>query len=200
MLEIPETQTLARKLRDTLSGRTISAVFNATHPHKFAWYAGDPHAYPDLLAGRSIRSAAGYGPIVNICFDGDMHITVDDGTNLRYYAPGAAVPANYRLLLVFEDGHSGLYRSDVRSDLRLSRQPGQCLFRRRRCEMFDSRRGVRRSLFRAAVPGLRAESFRKALLATGQRIPGLDNGVLQDVLFRAGINPQRNLQHATPPM
>ncbi len=31
----------------------------------------------------------------------------------------------------------------------------------------------------------------KALLATGQRIPGLGNGVLQDILFGAGIHPRR---------
>jgi formamidopyrimidine-DNA glycosylase len=31
----------------------------------------------------------------------------------------------------------------------------------------------------------------KALLATEQRIPGLGNGVLQDILFNAGLNPKR---------
>jgi formamidopyrimidine-DNA glycosylase len=31
----------------------------------------------------------------------------------------------------------------------------------------------------------------KALLATEQRIPGLGNGVLQDILFNAGIHPKR---------
>jgi formamidopyrimidine-DNA glycosylase len=30
----------------------------------------------------------------------------------------------------------------------------------------------------------------KALLATEQRIPGLGNGVLQDILFKAGIHPK----------
>jgi len=30
----------------------------------------------------------------------------------------------------------------------------------------------------------------KALLATEQRIPGLGNGVLQDILYNAGINPR----------
>jgi len=31
----------------------------------------------------------------------------------------------------------------------------------------------------------------KALLATEQRIPGLGNGVLQDILFNGGIHPKR---------
>jgi len=33
----------------------------------------------------------------------------------------------------------------------------------------------------------------KAVLATQQRIPGLGNGVLQDVLWRAGVHPKRKL-------
>jgi formamidopyrimidine-DNA glycosylase len=31
----------------------------------------------------------------------------------------------------------------------------------------------------------------KALLATEQRIPGLGNGVLQDILFNAGMHPRK---------
>lgn len=31
----------------------------------------------------------------------------------------------------------------------------------------------------------------KALLATEQRFPGIGNGVLQDILFNAGIHPKR---------
>ncbi len=33
----------------------------------------------------------------------------------------------------------------------------------------------------------------KAFLATEQRIPGLGNGVLQDILFRAGLHPRRKV-------
>lgn len=33
----------------------------------------------------------------------------------------------------------------------------------------------------------------KAVLATEQRIPGLGNGVLQDILFNAKINPKRKI-------
>jgi len=33
----------------------------------------------------------------------------------------------------------------------------------------------------------------KAFLATKQRIPGLGNGVLQDILFYAGIHPKKKI-------
>jgi formamidopyrimidine-DNA glycosylase len=34
----------------------------------------------------------------------------------------------------------------------------------------------------------------KAFLATKQRIPGLGNGVLQDILFNAGIHPKTKIE------
>ena len=39
----------------------------------------------------------------------------------------------------------------------------------------------------------RAQLSAKAFLATEQRIPGLGNGVLQDILFNAGIHPKRKI-------
>lgn len=33
----------------------------------------------------------------------------------------------------------------------------------------------------------------KAFLATEQRIPGLGNGVLQDILLRAGLHPKKKM-------
>ena len=44
-----------------------------------------------------------------------------------------------------------------------------------------------KSLIQTAKPSLSV----KALLATEQRIPGLGNGVLQDILFDARIHPKR---------
>lgn len=44
----------------------------------------------------------------------------------------------------------------------------------------------------AADPALQKKGV-KALLATEQRIPGLGNGVLQDMLLTAGIHPKRKI-------
>jgi formamidopyrimidine-DNA glycosylase len=37
----------------------------------------------------------------------------------------------------------------------------------------------------------------KAFLATEQRIPGVGNGVLQDILYNAGVHPKRKLSTMT---
>lgn len=49
------------------------------------------------------------------------------------------------------------------------------------------------SLVNEKTPKLSAKAF----LATEQRIPGLGNGVLQDILFAAGVHPQRKMADVT---
>ena len=44
-------------------------------------------------------------------------------------------------------------------------------------------------LFNKVKPACSAKAF----IATEQRIPGIGNGVLQDILFNAGINPKRKV-------
>jgi len=44
---------------------------------------------------------------------------------------------------------------------------------------------------------VKPKSSVKVLLATEQRIPGLGNGVLQDILFNAKINPKREINSLT---
>ena len=69
MIEIPESHVYARQAGDMLSGRTVTDVFNATYPHKFTWYTGDPAAYRNLLAGKKFLSAAGYGAFVDLLLE-----------------------------------------------------------------------------------------------------------------------------------
>ena len=45
MLELPEVITLSKQVNNALSGKTITQVFNATKPHKFTFYNGNPSEY-----------------------------------------------------------------------------------------------------------------------------------------------------------
>lgn len=45
--------------------------------------------------------------------------------------------------------------------------------------------------------GLSGNTSMKAFLATEQRIPGLGNGVLQDILLAAGLHPKRKISGMT---
>ena len=50
--------------------------------------------------------------------------------------------------------------------------------------------------FKSLLPGGKKKLSAKAFLATEQRIPGLGNGVLQDILFAAGVSPRRDVANA----
>lgn len=194
MIEIPESRTLARQLRDTLAGRTVTDVFNATHPHKFTWWSGDPLAYPDLLRGRKIVSAEGYGAFVDLVLEGDVHVAVSDGVNLRLYAPDAAIPAKYQLLLTLDDGQFLVFTVAMYGGINAfhgTLDNPYYLGAKTKPSPLDAAFDAKRfdDMFAGAKKNLSAKAF----LATEQRIPGLGNGVLQDILFRAGIHPRRKL-------
>ena len=104
MLEIPESKTIGLQADRTLINKKVTKVINATSPHKFAFYNGDPAGYNKMLSGRQVHSAKGHGMFVDIGFDEDVFITIGDGTNLRYYSPSEQCPEKHQLLINFNDG------------------------------------------------------------------------------------------------
>lgn len=195
MLELPEVLTLSKQADHTLSGKTITQVFNATKPHKFTFYNGDPLSYGKLLVGKTTRSSKGYGMFVDFFLSEGLIMNIGDGATPRYYPAGAKIPANYQLLLTFEDesflvftvamyGFISVYADGIIDNkyYRLSRDSISPLSDDYTENEFDR-------LFAEAKKTLTA----KALLATEQRIPGVGNGVTQDILFNARIHPKQKV-------
>lgn len=106
MLELPEVITLSKQVNNALSGKTITQVFNATKPHKFTFYNGNPSEYGKLLVGKTILSSEGYGMFVNFNLSDNVIMNIGDGVSVRYYNAGDKIPANYQLLLTFMMIHS----------------------------------------------------------------------------------------------
>lgn len=197
MLELPETATLARQITENLAGRSVTAVFGATNPHKLTWFAGDPETYPDLMTGRTIVRADGHGAFVDIVFDGDVHLALSDGVIVRLYHPGEKVPDKYQLLLTFDDGSFLVCSVAMYGGIQAFRGVLDNPYYKGALSKispleagFDE--GSFDELFAATLKAKPATSA-KAFLATEQRIPGLGNGVLQDILFKARINPRRKI-------
>ncbi len=195
MLELPEVITLSKQVNDTLRGKTITQVFNATKPHKFTFYNGNPLEYGKLLIGKTIESAQGYGMFVEFLLSDHATMHIGDGVSARYYNPGDKIPANYQLLLTFGDesflaftvamyGFIHAYPDNMIDNkyYKLSKESISPLSNEYTPEQFDR-------LFAEAKKTLSA----KALLATEQRIPGVGNGVTQDILFNARINPKQKV-------
>jgi formamidopyrimidine-DNA glycosylase len=199
MIELPEAVNLARQLTETIKGKTISSVIAGFSPHKFAWFYGDPKGYDALLRGKTIGTAAAYGGLVKIRV-GDAALLFGDGVALRFHAPGEKRPLKHQLLLEFQDGAAisgaaqmygglwcfkeGEYHNPYYEVAKTKPSPLS--------EEFD------KVYFNALISAPEVEKLSaKAFLATKQRIPGLGNGVLQDILFNARIHPKKKVEELT---
>ena len=198
MLEIPESRTISIQASNALINKRIVKVYPATSQHKFAFYCGDPAEYPKLLTGRQIKSTKGHGMFVDIYCDDHTCITVGEGTNMRYYPPYEQPPKKHQLSIGFDDGsfaactvamyggiwvYKGIFDNPYYQKSLNSISPLDDNFNE---EYFDD-------IFKKTVKDISL----KALLATEQRIPGLGNGVLQDILFNAGLHPRRKKSSIT---
>lgn len=198
MLELPESQTLARQLRESILGKRIEKVKANSTPHGFAFYYGDPEGYNGLLAGKTVEDAHAFGGQMEITAQ-DARIVVNDGINMRLYPAGAKLPDKHQLFVELSDGsalvctvqmYGGMlaFRADTYDNpyYRIAKEKPSPL-----SDAFDE--AYFEKMLSSAKPSLSA----KALLATEQRIPGLGNGVLQDILFRARIHPKTKLSSMT---
>jgi len=199
VLEFPEAQVLSRQIRECLSGKEIKGVIVGQSPHKFAFFT-EPENYPFLLEGKKIKTAEGSGGFLQISVGDDVSLLIGDGGRVRFHQPGEKLPPKHQLLLKFNDG----------SALTVSIQMYGMIF----CQK-DEDIDNRYVLISREKPSPLSEKFNheywekligenkptlstKAFLATEQRIPGLGNGVLQDILYRARVHPKTRVGCFSP--
>lgn len=194
MLEIPESIIIANQLNTTLIGKTITQVIVNASPHKFVFFHKDPTAYPDLLIGKKIGKATGLGASVEI--ESEVYrITFGDGTNLRYYPKIADVPPKHQFFLGFSDGSALAVTIQMYGFIAVfkdgeNQNPYYLATKTKPSPLSET---FTLDYFLNLIQDTPAKLSVKALLATAQRIPGLGNGVLQDILFDAKLSPRIKL-------
>jgi formamidopyrimidine-DNA glycosylase len=192
MMEYPEAITVAKQMNDAVVGKRILRVLPPTKAHKFCWYAGDPAGYGAALSGSTVRLAEGFGIFAEMTFDNGKRLCFHDGVNARLVNYTDA-PKDYQLLMEFDDEtalvftvamygglilHDGAYDSEYYLKSRTAISPFSDPFE---------------PYYRKRMAESKANLSAKAFLATEQRFPGIGNGVLQDILFAAGIHPKRKI-------
>lgn len=199
MLEHPEALVLAQQINETVTGKRIMNVTAAFTPHKFAWYHGDPQDYHGLLTGRTLEKAKGYGGMVEIQAQGAV-ILFGDGVGLRFHDVNEKRPAKHQLLIEFEDFSAVSATVQMYGGLWCFREgeyqnPYYLVAKEKPSPLsaqFDE------TYFEKILTAPGAEKLSaKALLAAEQRIPGLGNGVLQDILYHAKIHPKKKVMQFT---
>lgn len=194
MIELPEAYVLAEQINRTLKGKTIMNVEANHTPHAFAWYTGNPEDYQEKLGGKRITGADVYS--------GSLRVRAEDrvmllSTPVRYYMAGEKLPKKHQLFIEFDDFTA----------VTCTTQMWGCMF----CFKEDDGDGIPKEHIIKDVPSPVEDKFdekyfmslleddklasvsAKAFLTTEQRIPGLGNGVLQDILWTAKIHPKRKM-------
>lgn len=198
MLELPEGITIAKQFNDTIQGKVIQYAKANQSPHSFTWYTGNPDEYSDILQGKRIGTARAYGGMVEIDAS-DYKILIGDGATPRYFNEKTKAPKKNQLYLEFEDGsvitvtvqmYGGIWVYQTGTN----ENPYYQAAAEKPSPLTDA-------FSYEYFCGLRKEETlklsAKAFLATEQRIPGLGNGVLQDILYKAGIHPKRKMADVT---
>jgi len=198
MIEIPETYVLSEQIEKTIVGKTIRAVVANAHPHSFAWFSCDPAAYNSMLEGKKVINS---NPGTGYTCGGNTEILCEDtllviSTPIKYHEPGKKLPKSHQLLLEFDDGSHmsctvqmwGSMFCAPSADKEALGHFGNTHLPDPLTDKFNE------EYFETLWNGVKPSLSSKAFLATEQRIPGLGNGVLQDILFNANIHPKRKLE------
>ncbi|MBN1618941.1 endonuclease VIII [Candidatus Dojkabacteria bacterium] len=194
MIEIPEAVVLTKQINNHVKDKKVKKVTAVQNPHKLAWYFKDPQGYPKLLTGKQVTDAYPVSGAVEIALE-NSKIVFSEGVNIRYIEDTKDLPQKHQLLLEFDDGTFfaawvQMYGAiacfngneyDNKYYLLAKSKPSPL--------SSDFTEDYWKSLFTQKTEKLSAKAF----LATEQRIPGLGNGVLQDILFNAGIYPKRKM-------
>ncbi len=194
MIEIPESATYARQINETLIGKTITSVLAASSPHKFAWYYGDPADYAHRLEACEFISARGFGMFVEITLSNAI-LLFSDGVNLRLHPTAGPVPKKHQLLLGLDDGthlsaslsmYGGIYCWDKGEAFD---NPYYKIALEKPSPLTDA---FSEAYFKEILAPEDVQKLSlKGALATEQRIPGLGNGCLQDILWQAKLHPKQ---------
>jgi formamidopyrimidine-DNA glycosylase len=199
VIELPEAEILSKQLTETIKGKRVVRVVAGLSPHKFAWYHGDPKDYDARLRGKTIGTAVARGGMVEIRA-GDAVLLFGDGVVLKFHTRDEKRPQKHQLLLEFEDDTAISASVQMYGGLWCFKEgefdnPYYDVARARPSPLSDEfdRAYFDRLIISPDVQKLSAKAF----LATEQRIPGLGNGVLQDILYNARIHPKRKVETLT---
>ncbi|MCQ2974595.1 MAG: endonuclease VIII [Bacteroidales bacterium] len=197
MMELPESYSLAKQITKELKGKTIIEVIILQTPHKFAFFKNDISKYPDMLINQTITGAVFKGGMLEIDTI-DSQIVFSDGTTPRYYTNADKLPKKHQFALIFDD-NTALFCSIRMYGFIIVSPLGKCdeeYYLSSSTKLNPLSEGFTYDYFRSLYDSKCVMSV-KGFLATEQRIPGLGNGVLQDILLEAGIDPRFKMSNAT---
>lgn len=196
-MELPESCALAKQITEYLTGKTICDIRILQTPHRFCFFKSDTALYPELLVGQTVTGAVYRGGMLEIDTKDSM-IVFSDGVTPRLYSNKSEYPKKHQFALFFSDGTALI--STIRMYGFIDVCPlGTCTesyYLSSSGKPDPMTDGFTYDYFRSLYDNQKKLTA-KAFLATEQRIPGIGNGVLQDILWKAGIDPRFRMENAS---
>ena len=198
MIEIPESINLAKQLEQTVRGKTVKAAIANLSPHKFAFYYGEPTSYSKQLTEQTVDNTTSFAGQVEISL-GNLRLLFNDGINIRYITDKSKLPKKHQLCLEFTDNSYLVFTVQMYGCLFLfpegeNENPYYLVAKEKPSPLTND---FSKDYFTKLYEDTKKTVSVKAFLATEQRIPGLGNGVLQDILFLTKINPKTKINTLT---
>ena len=196
MIELPEAINYAKQLNETIKGKTISQVIAGQTTHKFTWFFGEPEDYHKMLKNKTIGETNSFGGYVQISV-GNLKIFFHEGINLRYLKDSSQIPDKHQLLIEFSDGTylCGFVRMYGGIGCFVENTLDNKYYSIAKEKPSPLSKDFNEKYFNQLITDENAQKLSvKAFLATEQRIPGLGNGVLQDILYNAKVHPKQKVK------
>lgn len=195
MIEYPEVITLTKQLNDTIKGKKVTSVFPPVKPHKFCWFNGDPILYEKEISNSTISDIEGFGIFVEIIFSNGKHLCINDGVHPRFFSDNSLndIPKNYQLLINFADNSCLVFTVAMYGGIFLHNGNYDNEYYIKSKKSFLPTSNEFKVFFYEQINNCKQTMSAKAFLATDQHFPGIGNGVIQDILFNAKINPKTSI-------
>lgn len=203
-MNLAEKHVICRQLQSTVVGKIITKAVVNQNPHGFVWFALNPSQmfctgeannrialeYEPLMIGKTIDQTAVIGGDLYLFIGGralSIHFTP------QYHEKGDKLPKRHQLLLEFDDSSSLSFTSSLGGALFFleAGQNGWAMEGNFPSVLTDAF-SLDFFLNRIKQTELRSLSA-KAFLATKNRIPGVDNTILHEILWEAGVNPKSKM-------
>ena len=195
MIELPEARTIAKNLRETILGKTIVDIGGNFTDHKFTFYHNNPNGYKKQLINKKVTDIIDRNFYVEIEVE-EYKLFFRDGANIRYYDNRQDYPERSKLLIEFNDGSFINVTTSMYSCIGVCKKDGNSGNEYYELEVngvgaLDKKFSF--DYFKNLINDKTLKLSIKAFLATEQRILGIGNGVVQDIMYNAGLHPKRKM-------
>lgn len=194
MIEICEARVIRSQMEKELVDKTISEVSFGNSPHRFAFFSAEEEVYEEYLVDQTIKEVQSFGNFIVLEF-GHCHLAFSEGINFYWLPDSSKLPKKYQFSLTFTDGKVLACSVSMYGAMMLYHEnlSGNEYFQVAKEKPNPLSEAFTREYFQQLVDSTKPTISLKGFLATEQRIPGLGNGTLHDILFAAEMLPKRKL-------